>query len=197
MTSDFSQLDLTKKYTYKDYLSWSFQDRVELIRGKIFKMSPAPNLKHQEVSGQLHGFLWNFLKSGKSCKVFHAPFDVRLPLPNSTGKPDTVVQPDIVVVCDESKLDEQGCNGAPDLVVEILSPGNTKKELKYKMEIYQSAGIPEYWVVDPDHEFVIIYHLDENGKYTSGAPFTEEDSIQSKVLQGLHLPVAELFKTIK
>lgn len=195
MVTNINELDFSKTYTYADYLTWQFQERVELIKGRIFKMSPAPNRNHQRISTDVVGRIWSFLKNS-SCQVFHAPFDVRLPLPEHQIKGEkvtTVVQPDITVVCDENKLDEQGCNGAPDLVIEILSPGNTKKEMKNKLEIYQSAGIPEYWVVDPEREFIIIYHLNEAGNYIGTTPFTDEDILRSPVLVGFELDVSEIF----
>ena len=144
MITSLDQLDLNKKYTYADYMSWQFQERVELIKGRIFKMAPAPNRKHQEISGNLVHFISTFLWK-KKCKFYHAPFDVRLIKEGN----DTVVQPDICVVCDLSKLDKQGCNGAPDLVVEILSSGNNRKELKEKFLLYEINGVQEYWLINP------------------------------------------------
>ena len=195
MITNINQLDFSKEYTYADYLTWQFQERVELIKGRIFKMSPAPNRKHQYISSYLHGELYIHLK-GKSCQVYSAPFDVRLPLPPSKskkGKTDTVVQPDITVICDESKLDTQGCKGTPDLVVEILSPGNTKREMKSKLELYQNAGVPEYWVVDPIREHVIVYTLNEKAKYISNPAYTDEDTIKSTALTGFELDLSEMF----
>ena len=187
----FQDLDLSKKYSYADYLTWKFNERVELYLGKVVKISPAPNLQHQRISGIIFIELGIFLKK-KPCQVFAAPFDVRLPLAKSE-KIDTVVQPDITIICDESKLDKQGCIGAPDIVMEILSPGNTKKEMREKLRIYQDSGIPEYWLIDPEHEFILLYHLDELGKYNSSLPFVEDDIIKSKVLNGFELDVKEVF----
>ncbi len=191
----FSQLDLSKTYTYADYLTWSFQERVELLKGWAIKMSPAPNLKHQQVSGRLFLIIGNHIK-GKPCQVFHAPFDVRLPLSadaTTADKINTVVQPDITIVCDESKLDKHGCLGAPDVVMEILSPGNTKREMRDKLNIYQAAGIPEYWLIDPEHEFVLLYTLTTAGKYQSSLPFVAGDKIESNVIKGLSIIVGEVF----
>lgn len=199
MITDFNQLDLTKQYTYSDYLSWRFQERVELIRGWVFKMSPAPNVRHQRISGAISRQIGSYLEN-KPCEVFTAPFDVRLSLPPHKvkgAKIDTVVQPDIVVICDPRKLDEQGCIGAPDLVVEILSPGNTRREMKDKLELYQNAGVQEYWVVDPEHEFIIIYSHNEAGAYFGSVPFTEGDLLTSKVLSNLHIDVESIFVSPK
>ena len=191
MVTNIKQLDLTKKYTYADYLTWQFKERVELIRGYVFKMSPAPNLKHQRISGDLFYEIKSFVKLTK-CQVFHAPFDVRLSV-SKKEKIDTIVQPDITVICDEGKLDEQGCNGAPDIVMEILSPGNTKKEMKEKFELYQEAKISEYWLVDPERESIIIYTLNEAQKYVGSKPYMEGDTIKSISLLGFELEVASIF----
>ncbi|MBK8055485.1 MAG: Uma2 family endonuclease [Saprospiraceae bacterium] len=205
MITDINQLDLSKTYSYADYLLWRFEERVELIKGKILKMSPAPSSKHQRTSSQIHGLLWTFLKN--KCNVYAAPFDVRLPISEDLniskkyknkakklqdGKILTVVQPDITVVCDPEKLDERGCIGAPDLVIEILSPGNKDIELKDKFEIYQESGIKEYWIVEPD-EYILVYTL-LKGKYTGSKPFTSGEKVTSTVLPGMSLIVSEIFR---
>ena len=148
MITDINQLDLSKQYTYADYVNWQFDELVELIRGKVVRMSPAPNTLHQSCSGNLHGLIWSYLRD-KSYQAFTAPFEVRLPLPltqQTDDKINTVVQPDLCVICDVEKLDERGCNGAPDWVIEILSKGTAQKDLKDKFEIYQHAGVREYWI---------------------------------------------------
>ena len=190
--TDINQLDPTKKYTYADYLTWRFKERVELIKGKLFKMSPAPNRKHQRIVMNISGLIWTFLKKHK-CQVFVAPFDVRLPVPKNSDKDYTVVQPDITVVCDESKLDEQGCNGAPDLAVEVLSPGNTQKEMRDKFDIYEEAGVREYWIVDPAQEYLIIYSLNGNDQYIGSRPYGKGMSVSSQVLEGFTLDLDEIF----
>jgi len=190
--TSLSQLDPNGYYTYADYITWKFQERVELLLGQIMKMSPAPNLRHQEISGYLFNNLYVFFK-GNRCKVFAAPFDVRLPVSKKKGKSDTVVQPDIVVICDESKLDEQGCNGAPDLVIEILSPGNTRKEMKDKFELYEASLIPEYWIVDPEREAITVYSLDSSNKYVGSKPYVAEETFGSAAIDGLSIVVEEVF----
>lgn len=197
MITDFQQLDLTKQHTYADYLTWKFKERVELIRGWVVKMSPAPNVRHQRITGFIFNEIYNHLR-GHSCQVFTAPFDVRLPLPPNKAKGnkiDTVVQPDIVVICDPGKLDEQGCIGAPDLVVEILSPGNTRREMKDKLELYQAAGVPEYRVVDPEHEFILVYTCNETGAYVGSIPYTDGDLLTTPIMPGLPLDVTRIFAT--
>ena len=148
-----SQLDPEGTYSYADYLKWQFQERVELFRGKIMKMSPAPSLKHQSVSFNLSGFFFSQFRH-ENCRLYAAPVDVRLYNRKKSAKASedvfTVVQPDLCIVCDPVKLEDgQSCNGAPDLVVEILSPGNSKKEKKDKFELYEEAGVREYWLVEP------------------------------------------------
>lgn len=167
MLTDIKQLDLNKRYTYADYLTWQFDEMVELIRGRVFKMSPAPSRAHQKVLGELFLQIGNYLK-GKSCQIYVAPFDVRLPLPEHKQTPHkigTVVQPDLCIICDPTKLDEQGCNGAPDWIIEILSPATSQKDFTEKYDIYQFAGVSEYWVVHPHEATVLIYTLDEQGEY--------------------------------
>ena len=196
MITDINQLDLTKKYTYADYLTWQFDEMVELIRGKVFRMSPAPNRRHQEISSQLHILIGSFLRKNP-CQIFAAPFDVRLPLPpqkQKSNKIDTVVQPDITVVCDLSKLDDQGCNGAPDWVIEILSPATSKKDLTEKFDIYQHAGVREYWVVYPFEQIVSIFQLDESGKYQLiRTPFVKGEKIPSGIFSDLEIDLDEVF----
>jgi Uma2 family endonuclease len=191
--TDYGQLDLNRLYTYFDYMKWRFQERVELIRGKVFKMSPAPNVNHQTVNGNLHVILYMLVKP-KGCRVFIAPFDVRLPVPYA-AKDSTVVQPDICIICDENKLDEQGCNGAPDLVVEILSPGNSKHEREIKFQLYEESGVSEYWIVDPEERHILVYSL-VNGKYEKLNPFLE-GMIQSPLFPELRVNVEEVFERIK
>ena len=197
MITDINQLDLNKKYTYADYLTWQFDEMVELIRGKVFRMSPAPNRYHQEISSQLHIIIGSYLRK-KPCKVYHAPFDVRLPLPakqQTPNKIDTVVQPDICVVCDLTKLDVQGCIGAPDWIIEILSPATSKKDLTEKFDIYQHAGVQEYWVVYPFEKTVSVFQLDPTGTYQLAriTPFVEGEMVPVGVFEGFEVDLGEVF----
>jgi Uma2 family endonuclease len=192
---ELADLDINKTYTYADYLKWQFEERVELIKGRLFKMSPAPNRIHQKLSGFIFLRLSYHLE-GKQCEVYSAPFDVRLP---GKSKDDeniiTVVQPDICVICDESKLDARGCIGAPDIVVEILSPANNKKELKNKYEVYEQSGVKEYWVVSPQDYTFMVYTL-RDGKFSPSRLMVEGDIITSSVLSGFSMPLSDLFKKI-
>jgi Uma2 family endonuclease len=194
--TDYNQLDVNGSYTYADYMRWYFSERVELIRGKIRKMSPAPNVRHQSISRNLSGELFLLLKN-QPCKFFAAPFDVRLPINNpKNGKASTIVQPDICVICNEGLLDEQGCNGAPDIVIEILSPGNGKYEMDTKFDLYQESGVKEYWIVETDTRAVLVYTLKE-GLYIGLRPFTEGTIIESQLFPDLKIAVSDIFRDIK
>lgn len=193
--TDINELDQNGYYTYGDYLLWQFKERVELFRGKLRQMA-APNVRHQRIASNIHGSIWMILQQ-EPCDVFSAPFDVRLSLPpqrSTSEKTDTVVQPDICVVCDRSKLDERGCIGAPELVVEILSPGNSKREMKDKLDLYESAGVLEYWVIDPEHSIVHAYTLDQNTRqFIAARPLTDEDILRSSVLANYATPLDKIF----
>jgi Uma2 family endonuclease len=189
--TDLSQIDEKKRYTYADYLLWQFKERVELIRGKIFKMSPAPGTTHQKISRELSLRIFSFFDK-RPCEAFSAPFDVRFPL-QGNEETFTVVQPDLCVVCDLEKLDERGCAGAPDLIVEILSPGNSKKEMREKFEVYEEAGVREYWLVNPTDKTVLIYILGEQGSFVGLQPLTEDQDLQSTIFPELHIKLADIF----
>jgi Uma2 family endonuclease len=190
-----TDLDINKTYTYADYFKWKFEERVELIKGRIFKMSPAPNRRHQQLSGDLYYLLRIYLE-GKKCNVYSAPFDVRLPRKSKEDRDIiTVLQPDICVICDPEKLDDRGCIGAPDLVVEILSPGNNSKELKNKYEVYEESGVREYWVVSPQDQTFAVYTL-VDGTYKATRTMVGGDVVRSTVLEGFSIDISELFKNI-
>ena len=184
-------------YSYADYLTWQMEEVVELIKGKIFKKAAAaPKRIHQKVSGELFLRIGNFLK-GQKCQVYSAPFDVRFP---KASKADhqihDVVQPDICVICVPEKLDDRGCLGAPDLIVEILSPGNSKTELKYKFKLYESNGVREYWIIHAETQDLLIYSL-TNGKYVPSLLLTSGDVVESNVIVGFKLDLEEFFGDIE
>jgi len=197
MITDINQLDLSKRYTYADYLTWQFDEMVELIRGKVYRMSPAPGSSHQDVSGELYYQIKHFLK-GKKCKAYHAPFDVISPLPNDKQTPDkvtTVVQPDLCVICDLEKITAKGCTGAPDWIIEILSKGTAKKDLNEKFELYQNAGVNEYWIVHPSEETVLVYTLNSKKKYEliRQTPFVSDEKVTVGVFDGFDIDLSEVF----
>lgn len=190
---EFSDLDLSKTYNYADYLQWQFEERVELIKGRIFKMSPAPSSAHQRIVVEITRVLANFLVDSP-CDIYAAPFDVRLS--RKIRKDEilfTVVQPDICVICDRSKIDEKGCLGAPDIVVEILSPGNNKKELQNKYEVYEENGVQEYWIVSPQDKTFLKYTLDDDGIYFPSRLLTTGSEVTTPVLPGFILNLEQVF----
>ena len=195
MITRIDQLDLDKTYSYADYLTWSFENRVELYKGKIFKFDTFTNTFHQKVATNLAGIMYNNFKK-HSCNLFFAPFDVRL-LDKKKSKEDkdiyTVVQPDLCVICDENKIDERGAFGAPDLVIEILSPGNSKKEMKYKYDLYEEAKVLEYWIVNPADRTIFIFILKED-KFVGQHPLIEEDVINSPLFPQLDFILEDIFK---
>jgi len=193
--NSIDDLDFSKTYTYADYYSWRFEERLELIKGKIFRMSPAPTGNHQLISGNIFSDLHVFLK-GKSCKVFQAPFDVRLVRSETSDKKvKNVVQPDVCVICDLTKMaDTRSCLGAPEIVVEVLSPGNNKKEIKIKYDLYEEFGVKEYWIVYPGEQSMIRYILNKNGKFvTEGRALTLGDKLTTPILPGFELALDDVF----
>ena len=189
-----NEVDFSATYSYADYMRFEFEERLEIIKGYIFKMSPAPSRIHQKISGRISNPLYNAL-NGKKCEVYTAPFDVRLAKKTQDDKEVfTVVQPDIVVVCDQTKLDKRGCIGAPDIVVEILSPGNNKKELINKYEVYEEAGVKEYWIVSPSEKTFFRYILDDNGKFQPTKLLTEGEEVTTTIIPGFKLILDEVFQ---
>jgi Uncharacterized protein conserved in cyanobacteria len=196
-------LDTKKRYTYADYLTWMDGKTRELLDGFIRLMSPAPTLTHAQVSSNLFISFGTYVRKNKGeCQIFTAPFDVRLP-----KKPDeitndkiyTVVQPDICIVCDESKLDERGCLGAPDMVVEITSLSSQRYDLNEKLNIYEASGVKEYWVVSPKEKGINVFLLQDNGKYDAGTVYDRGlyymggTDIPVKTLAGLSLNIESIF----
>lgn len=184
-----SSLDKSKTYTVADYLSWDFPERVELINGKVYELMPGPSPFHQKITAAIFVAFDSFLKN-KPCDVFFAPIDVYLP---GGSVNDTVLQPDICVICDRTKIQKRGCFGAPDIVVEILSPGNTTKELKLKYKAYEEAGVKEYWVVSPLYQLLQVYRL-VNGKFEQEQVKSGGDLVYSQALPGFVLDLNEVFK---
>ena len=189
-------LDLNKRYTYADYLTWFDDARRELINGFI-KMLPAPRPKHADVSFNISGNLWAILRKNKGkCKVYPAPFDVRLPKKSETtnDKIDTVVQPDICVVCDLSKIDERGCCGAPDMIVEILSPSTGRRDLTEKFVLYEESGVKEYWIVYPDSKAITVFLLQGDGKYDAGTVYELEGKVPVHIFDNHPIDLDDIFE---
>jgi len=189
-------IDYDKIYTYADYLKWRFKERIEILKGKVYKMSPAPARLHQGASSELSRvFLNHFYKS--ACKVYVAPFDVRLvdKRKNSIKDEDiiTVFQPDLCVICDTKKLDKRGCIGAPDLIIEILSPSNSNREMKNKYELYEENGVKEYWIVDYVYKTIHRYYLQDD-IYIGLKPLIAEETATSRIFPDLSFTVGEIFE---
>lgn len=195
MISSLEQLDRSKEYSYAEYLSWKFEQAIELLKGKIAPMS-APTRHHQRLAFELTLVFGNFLKKqGRGCQIYTAPFDVRL-VKNPAGKSDkeiyTVVQPDLCVVCDMSKLDDRGCLGAPDLIIEIVSEGSLRRDVHDKFELYQESGVQEYWIARYMEKTIQVFFL-EGERYVYKGTFTQEDTISPIILPELSIVMAELF----
>lgn len=184
-------------YSYADYLTWQFDQTVELVKGKIFPMS-APSRRHQGISRELNGIFYNHFK-GDSCAFYAAPFDVRLYDKRKSAKANrdvlTVVQPDICVICDADKLDDKGCVGSPDLVVEILSPGNSSKEMRLKKLLYEENGIREYWIIDPEHETAFQFHLTDNDVYGPVTIYVSDEMLNCVIFPGLTISLSDVFSS--
>jgi Uma2 family endonuclease len=189
-----SQLDLNGTYNYADYLTWYFPERVELIKGKI-SVLPSTTVIHQRTSGNLIFQLFDYCKS-KKYDIFHAPFDVRLYDRKKSllthKEVFTVVQPDLCVICNPELLDKRGCNGAPEWIIEILSKGNSKREMNIKYELYAEAGVQEYWIVYPEQEAIHQFILNEQGQYLLKNMYADKTA-QSYLFPDLVMDLTEVF----
>jgi len=194
--TSLSQLDLNGTYSYADYLTWKFEEAIELIKGKILPMA-APSRKHQGISRQINGLFFNFFQT-HPCEFYAAPFDVRLFDKRKSEKANqgvfTVVQPDICIICDDAKLDDKGCLGAPDLIVEILSPGNSIKEMRIKKHLYEENQVREYLIFDPERETVHQFHLTETGLYSPATIYISEDIMDCFIFPDMKINLPEVFK---
>jgi Uma2 family endonuclease len=183
-----------QRFTYGDYLEWPDNERRELIHGVPYDMSPAPSRTHQRILGALHLQLGDYFR-GRECEVYLAPFDVRLPQGNEEeAQISTVVQPDMVIVCDSSKLDERGCKGAPDLAIEIMSPHTARKDMREKLSLYEEVGVKEYWVVDPSEEIFMVFTLSSSGQYGKPNVYAAEDAIKTEIFPDLSVNLKEVFE---
>ena len=188
------QRQLEERFTYGNYRTWPEDERWELIDGVVYDMSPAPSRFHQ---GLITEFIFQFRAylQDKSCRIYAAPFDVRLP---DGDEPDddivTVVQPDLVVVCDRNKLDERGCKGAPDLIIEILSPSTVSKDLHDKFKLYERVGVKEYWIVHPQDQTVMVFRR-EGEVFGRAAMFAREGQIKIPLLGDLVIDLQQAFSS--
>lgn len=181
------------QYTFADVLTWDEGRHIEIINGEAFMMA-SPSSIHQEISMEISRQLANYLE-GKRCRVYPAPFDVRLFEKNgdSPEDVDTVVEPDISVVCDRNKIDVRGCKGAPDLVVEILSPSSLRSDRLVKLRLYQRAGVREYWIVDPENKTVQVLLLDGDKTLRPHEDYGRDDVAKVNVLDGCFIELGKVF----
>ena len=181
-----------KRYSFADYLAWPEGERVELIEGTPVMMA-SPSRAHQAASISLSSQLYQFL-DGKPCEVYTAPFAVRL-FEDAGAAPesvDTVVEPDISVICDPSRLDEHGCKGAPDLVIEILSPSTQRHDRVTKFNLYQQAGVKEYWIVNTEDKTAQVFALIE-GILRPVESYGKSELAKSRVLEGCEIDLTKVF----
>jgi Uma2 family endonuclease len=190
-------LSKPKLYTYADYMTWTDDKRRELIRGVIYDLLSAPTRLHAKLSGKIFNMATNFVNRRKGkCEIYHAPFDVRLPSKTDETSDDkiySVVQPDVCVICDPSKLDDRGCVGAPDLIVEVQSPSTAKRDLEEKFDLYEESGVREYWVVLSQAKTVRVFSLQDNGRYDEGKDYGFDDKAPVGIFDGLEIDLRELF----
>ncbi|MCL1997071.1 MAG: Uma2 family endonuclease [Defluviitaleaceae bacterium] len=176
-----------QKQTYTDYASWKDDgNRYELIDGAPHMMA-APGILHQSIQINISSIIWHYLR-GKDCVVLSSPLDVRL---NYNDGDDTVVQPDIAIICDKSKIAQEGIRGVPDMVVEIISPGSAKMDRIIKYKKYESAGVKEYWIVNPTDQTVETYTL-EQGSYQK-CVYAGSDSVPIGILDGFSMKITDIF----
>ena len=181
------------RYTFADVLSWDEDERIEIIDGEAFMMA-TPSRIHQEISGELFRQLANFLE-GKQCRVYPAPFGVRLFARDGDGPEDvdTLVEPDISVVCDRSKLDQHGCKGSPEMVIEILSPSTLRHDRLVKLNLYDQAGVLEYWIVDPQNRAVQVFRRDGGAALRICEEYGHTQVAKVSVLDGCFLELSKVF----
>jgi Uma2 family endonuclease len=184
-----------KKYTYADYLTWPEDERWEIIDGVPY-MQAAPSWQHQTISVELTRQFANFLQQ-KPCRVFTAPFDLRLPEESESDDEITnVLQPDIVVICDNKGLKGTGFYGIPELIIEISSPSTSRKDKVLKFNKYEKAGVKEYWIVEPEGKFISVFTLQENKRYGRPETYTEKDKVKVSVFPDITIDLTPVFASI-
>jgi len=191
--TDISQLDLSRSYTYADYLSWEFEGYVELVKGRI-TIKATPFTAHQQCLSNLAGEVGMFCKR-KPYQAYMRPLDVRLGGERSDARIRTVVQPDLLVVLDKSKIDERGCLGAPDWIVEVISPQTVVYDIRTKFDLYAENGVTEYWLVFPGEQSVNTFVL-QDGAYQAAGIYDEPGLIPSHTLPDLQLEWADVFEGV-
>ncbi len=183
------------RYTYKDYLSWPDDERWEIIEGHAYCMSPAPTWKHQLILGELHRQIATYL-TGKECRAFLAPFDVRLSTVENDEDSMTVVQPDLSIVCDRTKLRKTGYAGVPEMIIEVISPSSAKRDRLLKFNEYEKAGVKEYWIVAPLEKIVMVFILNKDNQYGRPDVYSEDGMITTSIFNDLTVDLSKVFAEI-
>lgn len=182
-----------KKYTYADYLTWPEDERWEIIDGAAY-MQSAPTWQHQVISGNIFAQFHNYLND-KPCRVFAAPFDVCIPESHESDEEisNIIAQPDIVVVCDQGKLRKTGHFGAPSLIIEIVSPSTARTDKLLKFNMFEKAGVNEYWIVEPEIKLVNVFFLQESNRYGRPEIYSDEDKIKVNSFPDLEIDLTAVF----
>lgn len=178
-------------YSYRDYLNWNEEKRIEIIDGQMY-MQVALSRRHQEILSELHRQIANYLV-GKTCKVYPAPFEVRLETIDIPEQIINVFEPDLSIICDPNKLDDRGCKGAPDWIVEITSPSTARVDKIKKFNKYEEAGVKEYWIIEPEENIVSVFTLGNNNRYGRPEMYAGDDKIIVKTLEGLEINLEMMF----
>ncbi len=182
-----------KIYTYADYLSWSEEEKAEILDGTPY-MQAAPSWQHQAVSVELTSQFNQYLK-GKTCRVFAAPFDLCIAQSDEADEAifNVIVQPDLVVICDQTKLRKTGYFGVPELIIEITSPSTVRNDKLLKFNKYEQVGVKEYWIVEPENKLVSVFTLQENQRYGRPEIYTENDRIKVSIFSELEIDLLPVF----
>ena len=181
-------IDPIKKYNYTDYLTFDENERIEIIEGRIYNMSPAPSRIHQEIIMEISYKIKNFIESNNgTCKVYVSPFDVILKNDDENIEDsNNIVQPDISVICDKNKLTDKGCTGSPDMIVEVVCPFNTNNDCVRKLNLYDHYKVREYWIVDPIKKNIFVYTLSDNA-YGMPDVYTFNDKVKVNIYDDLEI----------
>ncbi len=189
-----------RRYTYSDYLRWNDGERWELLEGTPRFMSPAPGSLHQIAVKNL-GFRIEAYLRNRECTLFLSPFDVRFPPVDASAdrisdeEIETIVQPDLLVVCDPAKIDRRGCLGVPDWIIEVLSPSSAAVDMKEKLRIYELHGVREYWILHPGDRTLLVYSIGSDGTYGRPSAWDEEDAVRVGIFPELVIPLEEVFRS--
>jgi len=178
-----------KTYTYKDYMLYNENEKIEIIDGNIYDMSPAPSRIHQKLITEILFRIRSYIETNNgSCEVYPAPFDVILKNNDEIIEDSkNIIQPDISVICDKNKLTDKGCTGSPDMIVEVVSPYNPNNDFIRKLNLYDKYKVREYWIVNPIKKNILVYTLDENERYGMPDIYTFQDKVRVSIYDNLEI----------